>query len=93
LKIDSIDIDAAIHNVKQLLNKDANLSPALKSAMEILIILVSVLLNRVTLNSKNSSKPPSSDPDRLKQSRKKSDKSSGAQKGHVGTTLKKNCRS
>ncbi len=89
MKIDSIDVDAAINNVKQLLNNDVNLSPALKSAMEVLILLVSVLLNRTTLNSKNSSKSPSSDPDRLKQSRKKSDKPTGAQKGHVGTTLKK----
>lgn len=89
MKIDSIDVDAAIDNVKQLLNKDAGLSPALKSAMEVLILLVSVLLNRTTLNSKNSSKPPSSDPNRLKQSRKKSEKSSGAQKGHVGSTLEK----
>jgi transposase len=89
LKIESIDIDAAIHTVKQLLDQDPNLSPALKSAMEVLILLVSVLVNRITLNSKNSSKPPSSDPDRLKPSRKKSDKSTGAQKGHVGTTLKR----
>ncbi|WP_221899897.1 DUF6444 domain-containing protein [Bathymodiolus platifrons methanotrophic gill symbiont] len=47
------------------------------------------LLNRVTLNSKNSSKPPASDPNRKKGSRKKSDKPSGGQKSHVGTTLQK----
>ena len=57
--------------------------------MEALILLVSVLLNRTLLNSNNGRKPPSSDPHRLKQSRHKSDKSSGAQKGHVGTTLQK----
>jgi transposase len=89
LKIESIDVDAAINNVKRLLDEDPSLSPALKSSMEVLILLVSVLLNRTTLNSKNSSKPPSADPNRLKQSRKKSDKPGGAQLGHVGTTLKK----
>lgn len=89
MKIESIDIDAAIHTVKQLLDQDVNLSPALKSAMEVLILLVSVLVKRITLNSHNSSKPPSSDPDRLKPPHKKSNKSSGAQKGHAGTTLKK----
>jgi len=89
LKIESIDVDAAINNVKQLLDEDPNLSPALKSAMEVLILLVLALLNRTTLNSKNSSQPPSSDPNRLKPSRQKSEKSSGAQKGHVGTTLLK----
>jgi transposase len=43
----------------------------------------------VTLNSKNSSKPPASDPKRKKGQRKKSDKSSGGQKSHIGTTLQK----
>nr|WP_221897194.1 DUF6444 domain-containing protein [Bathymodiolus japonicus methanotrophic gill symbiont] len=54
-----------------------------------ILLLVTVLLNRVTLNSKNSSKPPASDPNRKKGSRKKSDKPSGGQKSHVGTTLQK----
>nr|WP_221895141.1 IS66 family transposase [Bathymodiolus japonicus methanotrophic gill symbiont] len=53
------------------------------------MLLVTVLLNRVTLNSKNSSKPPASDPKRKKGNRKKSDKPSGGQKSHVGTTLQK----
>ena len=88
LKIDAIDVDAAIDQVKQLLETEKNLSPVLKSALEIMLVLVSVLLNRVTLNSKNSSKPPSSDPNRLKPTRKKSGKKPGGQKGHVGTTLK-----
>jgi transposase len=89
LKLESIDVDAAINNVKQLLEKERDLSPALKSALEVILLLVTILLNRTTLNSKNSSKPPSSDPDRKKEGRKKSDKPSGGQKDHVGTTLTK----
>jgi len=90
LKIDAIDVDSAISNVKRLLKEEPDLSPALKSALEILLLLlISVLLGRVALNSKNSSKPPSSDPNRKKAGREKSDKPSGAQKGHIGTTLKK----
>jgi len=89
LKLDSIDVDTAINNVKQLLETERDLSPALKSALEMLLLLVSVLLNRVTLNSKNSSKPPSSDPNRKKGARKKSDKPSGGQPSHVGKTLLK----
>jgi transposase len=89
LKIDAIDIDSAINHVKQLLKTERDLSPALKSALEVILLLVTVLLNRVTLNSKNSSKPPASDPNRKKGQRKKSDKSSGGQKSHIGTTLQK----
>ncbi len=89
MKIDAIDVDSAINQVKQLLKTERDLSPALKSALEVILLLVSVLLNRVTLNSKNSSKPPASDPSRKKGARKKSDKPPGGQTSHVGTTLRK----
>ena len=72
-----------------MLETERDISPALKSALEVILLLVSVLLNRVTLTSKNSSKPPSSDPNRKKGNRKKSDKPSGGQASHVGTTLQK----
>jgi len=89
LKIDSIDVDSAINHAKQLLETERDISPALKSALEVILLLVTALLNRVTLNSKNSSEPPASDPNRKKGNRKKSDKPSGGQKSHVGTTLQK----
>ncbi len=89
LKIDAIDVDAAIDNVKQLLETERDLSPALKSALDVILLLVTVLLNRATLNSNNSSKPPASDPNRKKGSRKKSDKPSGGQMSHTGKTLRK----
>ena len=89
MKIDSINPDDAINHVKRLLETERDLSPALKSALEVILLLVSVLLNRVTLNSKNSSKPPSSDANRKKGTRKKSDKPSGGQLLHKGKTLQK----
>ncbi len=89
MKIDSIDAEAAINHVKQLLETERDLSPALKSALEVMLILVTVLLNRVTLNSQNSSQPPARDPNRKKGARKKSGKPSGGQTAHVGTTLQK----
>jgi len=89
LKIDNVDVDSAVTHARQLLAAEREISPALKSALEMILLLVTVLLNRVTLNSKNSSKPPASDPNRKKGSRKKSDKPSGGQKSHTGTTLQK----
>ncbi|UQG58667.1 transposase [Marinobacter sp. M3C] len=70
MKIENIDVDSAIGSVKKLLEKERDLSPSLKAALEVLLLLVAMLLNRTTLNSKNSSKPPSSDPNREKSSRK-----------------------
>jgi len=88
LKIEDIDVDVAVQSVKSLLKEEHGLSPALKSALEVLLLLVALLLNRVTLNSKNSSKPPSADPNRKKTRRKgKSDRKPGGQKGRNGTTL------
>jgi transposase len=41
----------------------------LKSSLEVLLLLVSLVLNRLGLNSTNSSKPLSTDPFRTKESR------------------------
>lgn len=88
MKIEDIDVDSSIYVVKELLKKERDLSPALRSALELLLLLVTLLLNRITLNSKNSSQPPSTDPNRKKHSKKgKSQRKAGGQKGHNGTTL------
>ena len=88
MKIEDIDVNASINSVKVLLKKEKALSPALRSALEVLLLLVSLLLNRITLNSKNSSKSPAADPNRKKFSKKrKSDRKPGGQKGHNETTL------
>ncbi len=89
MKIEAIDVDKALDNARELIDQEKELSPSLRAALEVLLLLVTLLLNRTTLNSKNSSKPPSTDPNRLKPTRKKSDKSSGAQSGHIGKTLEK----
>jgi len=90
LTIEDIDVDAAISSVKSLLKEERSLSPALRSALEVLVLLVALLLNRITLNSKNSSKPPSTDPNRKKSNQRgKSTRKPGGQPGHNGTTLRK----
>ena len=88
MKIEDIDVDSSINSVKELLKKEKDLSPAFRAALDVLLVLVALLFNRMTLNSKNSSKPPSTDPNREKSSKKgKSRRKPGGQKGHNGTTL------
>ena len=90
MKLGNVKISCAIKEVESLLDKERNMSPALKAAIEILIMLVTVLANRLGVTSMNSSKPPSDDKNRKRGStNKKSGKKPGGQKGHVGTKLRK----
>jgi len=89
MKLETIDIGKTIASTRKLLDEDPNISPALKSSMELLMVLITLLLNRLGLNSSNSSKPPSSDPNRKKKKKTPGKKRPGGQKGHIGTTLKK----
>ena len=87
MTISNIDVDATIERVKTQLAAEKDLSPALKSSLAVLLLLVTILLSRLGLNSKNSSKPPSADPSRTKEPKNKSDRKPGGQKGHNGTSL------
>ena len=89
MKIENIDIEATIEKAQILVREDKQLSAATKSMFEIMILIITLLANRLNLNSSNSSKPPSNDPNRKKKTRSKTGKKPGGQKGHVGTTLKK----
>ena len=89
MKIENIDIEATIEKAQVLIRDDKQLSAATKSMFEIMILIITLLANRLNLNSTNSSKPPSSDPNRKKKTKSKTGKKPGGQKGHVGTTLKK----
>jgi transposase len=89
MTIGNIDAKATIEQVKILLAAEKDLSPTLKASLEVLFVLVSMLLDRLGLNSKNSSKPPSSDPNRTKEPKSKSERKPGGQPGRQGTTLQK----
>ncbi len=89
MTIDNIDIDATLSEVERLLKEDKTASPALKSTITVLMLVVKLLANKLGLNSHNSSKPPSSDVNRKKnKTENKLAKKSGGQVGRVGTTLK-----
>jgi transposase len=86
-------VEATIKTVQQLLAEESHLSPALRSILEVLIMLVRIMANRLGLNSRNSSKPPSQDrfsKDKdEKPAKDDTGKKSGGQPGRLGTTLKK----
>jgi transposase len=89
MKIETIDVEATIENTRRLLENDPGVSPALKGTIELLLTLVILMMNQLGLNSQNSSKPPSTDPNRKKKEKKAGDRKAGGQKGHTGTTLQK----
>ncbi|MDZ7750722.1 MAG: DUF6444 domain-containing protein [Gammaproteobacteria bacterium] len=86
MTIDNIPVEKTLAAVKRQLEEEKNLSPALRASLELLLTLTTVLLNRLGLNSGNSSKPPSSDPNRKKK-RNNGNNSPGGQKGHSGNHL------
>jgi transposase len=89
LTIENIDVDATLQKVEKLLSEEKGLSPAVRSMIELLALLITLLVGRLNRNSRNSSKPPSSDPNRKKESKAKGERKAGGQKGRDGVTLKK----
>ncbi len=97
MTVDQIDVEATIKKVQQLLAEEAHLSSALRAALEVLIVLVQLLASRLSLNSRNSSKPPSTDRfDKGDKANKDDDNQKpgknnkpGGQPGREGTTLQK----
>jgi transposase len=87
MSISNINVDELLRNIKASLEADKNISKGLKASIETMILLIGILISRLGLNSRNSSKPPSSDPNRKKNQRSKSDKKPGGQKGRTGKTL------
>jgi len=85
--IDKIDVDATLKQVEALLANEHGLSPALRAILSTLVLLVKALLNRLGLNSRNSSKPPSADPHRPRVKKARSQRQPGGQPGHTGSTL------
>ncbi len=87
MTIQNINITEVVERVKSQVAAEKNLSPALKASLKVLLLVVTLLANKLGLGSTNSSIPPSADPNRKKKERKKSDRKPGGQKGHSVTTL------
>ena len=87
MTLDRISINKAIANVEQLLKDDPTLSPALNAAIQMLIMAVQLLADRAKLDSRNSSKPPATDPHRARKVVKPTGRKAGGQPAHAGTNL------
>jgi transposase len=77
-----------IENAKKQINNEPNLSPGIKALVEMLIAVIQLLAGkRLAKNSRNSSVPPSMDPNREKKPKPKLERKPGGQPGHAGFTL------
>ena len=98
MKIDGLSVVETIESVEQSMPQQ-NLSEDFKVKVENLILLARIMKDRLTINSTNSSKPPSTDDMKDKESKEgkdntesenkpKSTRKPGGQEGHDGAQLK-----
>lgn len=78
-----------VQSAKTVVESDDSLSPPVKNLITAMSEAISLLTNQLGLNSKNSSKPPSSDPNRVRIKKKTTGKKRkpGGQIGHKGISL------
>ena len=85
-----INISEAIESAKEILSSDKSLSPQARAMMQLFIVIVQLLVNKLGLNSRNSSKPPSSDPSRPRGRKQRTGavkRKPGGQPGHKGRQI------
>jgi transposase len=90
VSVGKIDVTATLARVEQLLRKDPSMSPGVRGMMELLVSIITLLMEKLALNSSNSGIAPSKDPSRPRGAKPKTNKTTrrpGGQKGHPGTTL------
>lgn len=86
-RVEGIDIQKTIASIQKQLDADDSVSPVLRASINLLILVVTLLANRLGLNSQNSHLPPSTDLHRKKTPRKSNQRKPGGQPGHQGKQL------
>ncbi|AXY44103.1 DUF6444 domain-containing protein [Halomonas sp. JS92-SW72] len=74
MTISDINVDEALERVRQQLKEDQTVSPSLRAAIDVLMLLVKLMADRLATSSRNSSQPPSQDPNRQRRSRAKGER-------------------
>jgi transposase len=87
VRINADEIRSTVDQVRRLIQEETTISPTLRVTLEMLLLVVTILLNRIGLNSRNSSQSPSDDPNRKKTPRTGNGNKPGGQKGHPGSNL------
>ena len=84
-----IDINKELIKINKQIAMHTDLSPEFQSSLKLMILIITLLINKLGLNSQNSNLPPSKDNFRSRSSSKTSTrkKQPGGQKGHDGSTL------
>ncbi len=87
MALEKINITETVDKARGLLESERDISPGLKAMIEMLLMIVILFAERFGLNSKNSSKPPSTDLNRKKKKKASTNKKAGGQPGRVGVNL------
>ena len=69
MKIENVDVREFIQTTREEINLDTSISSSLKSSLNKLTTITIALVDRLAINSGNSSKPPSLDPNRVRKTR------------------------
>ena len=88
MTIKNINITKSIEQAQRLLDSDAKMSDEVRAVLNLMIVVVTLLIEKLGLNSSNSSQPPSTDPNRKKKKKTRSNRKPGGQKGRKGVNLK-----
>jgi len=89
-KAEEIHVQQTLDEANKILSEEKELPTSVVAVIKLLILLVQILFNRLNLDSTNSSKPPSSDPNRDRKNNTNKDpnkKYTGGQPNHPGKTL------
>ena len=90
MSVGNVNVGAALAKVEAMLRRDRSISPAVRGTIELLVLIITLMMAKLGVNSSNSGIAPSKDPGRprgAKPKTKGTPRKPGGQKGHRGTTL------
>jgi transposase len=87
MTLDKIDIKAAVADAERVLVNDPSISAPAKAALNLLLLIIKLMIDKSGKNSSNSSIPPSQDPYRKRERKTNGKLKPGGQPGRTGTTL------